>query len=235
MTRAIVTSTLMPPMMNRRALVMGAALLGAGSAAMARQPAPVAKPVLHDALDRMIPVQVGGWSYRDQSGIVLPPSDSLSDWLYSGLVTRNYISTDRLQIMLLVAYSNVQDGMLQLHRPEVCYPAGGYQLTPTRAEKISNGLGGTIAANAFSADGINRTEQILYWTRIGNRFPTGWLDQRVAVLRSNLEGIIPDGILVRISALAPDMASAQADLKNFAAQLIKDVSPAGRRLLLAQA
>lgn len=202
---------------------------------MARQPVPVATPVLHDALDRMIPAQIGGWSYRDQSGIVLPPSDSLSDWLYSGLVTRNYVSGDRLPIMLLVAYSNVQDGMLQLHRPEVCYPAGGYRLTPTRLESIASGLGGTIAANTFSADGISRTEQVLYWTRIGNRFPTSWLDQRIAVLRSNLEGIIPDGVLVRISTLAPDMASAQSDLTSFAAQLVKDMSPAGRRLLLTQA
>lgn len=220
------------PMLDRRAMVIGAALLGMGGVAMARQPAPVASPVLKNALERLIPLQVGGWSYHDASGIVLPPPDALSDSLYSGLVTRSYVSPGRPPIMLLVAYSNVQDGMLQVHRPEVCYPAGGYRLSPTRVEEVPNGLGGAISANIFSADGVSRTEQVLYWTRVGAFFPTSWLDQRIAVVRANVAGSIPDGVLVRVSTLAPDMASAQADLTAFAAQLVRAASPAARRLMI---
>ena len=223
------------PMLNRRTMVLGAALLGVGGAAMARQPKPAASPVLKDALERLVPTQVGGWSYHDASGIVLPPPDALSDSLYSGLVTRSYVSADKAPIMLLVAYSNVQDGMLQVHRPEVCYPAGGYRLSPTRVMQVPTAAGAVIPANSFSADGISRTEQVLYWTRIGSFFPTSWLDQRIAVVRANLAGVIPDGALVRISTLAPDMASAQADLMAFAAQLVKVAPPAGRRLMLGTA
>lgn len=223
------------PMLNRRAMVIGTALLGVGGAAMARQPAPVATPVVKKALEAMIPLQIGEWSYRDASGVVLPPPDALSDSLYSGIVTRSYVATDRPPIMFLVAYSNVQDGMLQVHRPEVCYPAGGYRLSPRRVEEIPNGVGGTIPATIFSADGVSRIEQVLYWTRIGNSFPTSWLDQRIAVLRSNVDGTIPDGILVRVSSLAPDMASAQGELTAFAAQMVKAVSPAARRLMIGTA
>lgn len=223
------------PMLDRRAMLIGATLLGVGGAAMARQPAPVASPVLKDALEKMIPLQIGGWKYQDASGIVLPAPDLLSDALYSGLVTRSYAAPGQLPMMLLVAYSNVQDGMLQLHRPEVCYPAGGYRLSPTQVERVPDGVGGTIAANAFSADGISRTEQVLYWTRIGGFFPTSWLNQRVSVLRSNLDGVVPDGVLVRVSTLAPDMASAQADLAGFAAQLVRTVTPAARHLLIGTA
>jgi EpsI family protein len=222
-------------LLNRRSMLIGTALLGVGGAAIARQPEPIAVPVRKEALDKLIPLQIGNWTYRDASGIVLPPPDALSDALYSGLVTRSYVSPDRLPMMLLVAYSNVQDGMLQVHRPEVCYPAGGYHLSPTQVEEVPNGVGGGISANIFSADGISRTEQVLYWTRIGNSFPTSWLDQRMAVVRANLDGMIPDGILVRLSTLAPDMASAQGDLAAFAAQLVGSASPAARQLLIGRA
>jgi EpsI family protein len=222
-------------LLNRRSMLIGTALLGVGGVAMARQPKPNATPVRKEALDRMVPAQIGGWAYRDTSGLVLPPPDGLSDSLYSGLVTRTYVSPDRLPMMLLVAYSNVQDGMLQVHRPETCYPASGYRLSPTHFEHVPNGVGGGISASAFSADGISRTEQVLYWTRIGNLFPTSWLDQRLAVVRANLDGVIPDGVLVRISTLAPDMDAAHADLAAFAAQLVKSASPTARQLLIGRA
>lgn len=223
------------PVLDRRAMLIGTALLGVGGVAMARQPAPVASRVLQDALEKMIPLRVGDWAYRDASGIVLPPPDATSDSLYNGVVTRSYALPGRAPIMLLVAYSNVQDGMLQVHRPEVCYPAGGYSLSPTQVQDVPNGMGGVIPANSFSADGVSRTEQVLYWTRIGNLFPTRWIDQRIAVVRANIDGIIPDGVLVRVSTLAPDMASAQADLMGFAAQLIKAAPPTARRLMIGTA
>lgn len=216
-------------------MVIGTALLGVGGAAMARQPVPVATPVLKKALERLIPLKVGDWTYHDQSGIVLPPPDALSDSLYSGLVTRSYVAASRSSIMLLVAYSNVQDGMLQVHRPEACYPANGYRLSPTRVQNVSNGVGGIIPSNVFSADGVSRTEQILYWTRVGGFFPTSWLDQRIAVVRANISGAIPDGVLVRVSTLAPDMTSAQADLTTFAEQLVRTASPAARQLMIGKA
>ena len=219
------------PRLDRRMVVIGGALLVAGGAAVARQPQPVASPVGNAALDKMVPLRIGAWQYRDASGIVLPPPDALSDSLYSGLLTRTYEAPDKPLMMLCIAYSNRQDGMLQVHRPEICYPAGGYTLSPTRMERIGDGLGGTIAANSFSADGVNRTEQVLYWTRIGSLFPNSWLNQRLAVMRANLAGTIPDGVLVRLSTLAPDLASALPDLTGFAASLIRSAPPAGRRLL----
>lgn len=220
---------------NRRSMLIGTTLLGVGGIAMARQPKPDTARIGRAALDHLIPTQIGAWTYRDSSGLVLPPPDALSDALYSGLVTRTYAAPDRLPIMLLVAYSNVQDGMLQVHRPEVCYPAGGYRLSPTVIEEIPNGVGGEIPANTFSADGVSRTEQVLYWTRVGGFFPTSWLAQRVAVLRANLDGVIPDGVLVRVSTLAPDMSSARDDLTAFAAHMVRAAPPAARRLLVGAA
>ncbi|WP_375391712.1 exosortase-associated protein EpsI, V-type [uncultured Sphingomonas sp.] len=219
------------PGLDRRMVVIGGALLAAGGVAAARVPHVVARPVRKAELEKLVPRQIGDWRYRDESGLVLPPSDALSDALYSGLVTRTYAAPNRDPVMLLVAYSNKQDGMMQVHRPEVCYPAGGYKLTSTRPVEIPNGLGGTIPANSFSADGISRTEQVLYWTRVGSYFPVSWTRQRLAVMQANIDGVIPDGVLVRISTLAPDMASALPDLTAFAAALVRAAPPVGRRLL----
>lgn len=219
------------PALDRRMVLIGGALLVGGGAAIARQPRVVAQPVRKAALEKLVPLQIGDWRYRDESGLVLPPPDALSDSLYSGLVTRTYSAPNRQPVMLLVAYSNKQDGMLQVHRPEICYPYGGYKLSPTREVEIANGVGGSIPANSFSADGVSRTEQVLYWTRVGDYFPGSWSRQRLAVMRANIDGLIPDGILVRVSMLAPDMASALPDLSAFAAALVRAAPPAGRRLL----
>ena len=54
----------------------------------------------------------------------------------------------------------------------------------------------------------------------------------VAVFRQNLEGLIPDGLLVRISAVTTDRALAEATVKRFAATMIAAEPPAGKRLLL---
>ena len=217
--------------LDRRALVLGGLLLAGGGIATARQPKVDTLRRNKDDLERMIPRRIGEWTYQDSSGLVLPPSDALSDRLYDAVVTRSYAAPGKTPMMLLVAYSNLQDGMLQVHRPEVCYPASGYQLTPTQPVEIANGVGGEIAANVFSASGVSRTEQVLYWTRVGSRFPRRWITQRLSVVQANLEGIIPDGVLVRISNLDPDMKGALPDLTSFAATLICDVGPLGRRLM----
>lgn len=226
-----VTADTRPASIDRRRLVLGGLLLAGGGLAFARQPKVVSPHVGKEDLEKIIPKQIGEWTYESASGLVLPPSDALSDRLYDGLVTRSYAAPGRSPVMLLVAYSNLQDGMLQVHRPEVCYPAGGYALSETRSVDIANGTGGVIPANVFSAAGPSRVEQVLYWTRVGDAFPGSWTDQRLAVMRANLAGVIPDGVLVRVSSLDSAMDQALPALAGFAAALIRTSRPAGRKLL----
>lgn len=216
---------------DRRALILGGLLAVGGSAAIARQPRSDMARLDKDQLGKLVPTTFGDWTARADDSLVVPPADALSDKLYSGLLTRSYTAPGRRPVMLLVAYSNLQDGMLQVHRPEVCYPAGGYRLSNTEPVELKVNGGHAIAANAFSADGISRTEQILYWTRIGREYPRRWIEQRLAVLRANLHGWIPDGVLVRASMLDSDMADALPDLSGFADALIAAATPAGRRIL----
>ncbi len=219
--------------LSRRNMLMGAALLGTAAIAFAREPRETMRRLKPGELEAMIPVKIGQWDFETRSGLVLPPDDPLVKSLYSDVLTRVYVSEDRPPVMLLIAYSNTQNGMLQLHRPEVCYPAGGYRLTETQTKSLAIGPGLNIPARFFSAESPARTEQVMYWTRIGAESPTSWSGQRAAVVRANLNRVIPDGILVRVSTVLPDYGSAEPVLREFASSMINALQSNGRKLLVA--
>jgi EpsI family protein len=227
------TAAEVQPGLTRRHMVIGGALAVTSAIALVRQPEVTVLPLKEGTLEKLIPTQIGRWRFETKSGLVLPPEDPLSDSLYSDILTRVYVSENAPPIMFLIAYSNTQDGMLQLHRPEVCYPAGGFNLSETRVMPVDLDKGTQIAARYFSAESAARTEQILYWTRIGTEAPTSWLGQRTAIMRANLKGVIPDGILVRISSVLPDYQSARPVLEEFVAALSQELSPAARKLLIS--
>lgn len=219
--------------LTRRHMLMGAALAATAVAAFAREPRETMRRLKPGELESMIPIRIGQWNFETRSGLVLPPDDPLVKSLYSDVLTRVYVSEDRPPVMLLIAYSNTQNGMLQLHRPEVCYPAGGYTLTETNTKSLELGPGIQIPARFFSAESPSRTEQVMYWTRIGSESPTSWIDQRAAVIRANLNQVIPDGILVRVSTVLPDYGSAEPVLREFASSMIRELQSNGRKLLVA--
>jgi EpsI family protein len=216
---------------TRRNVLLGGSMLLASGIGFSRTPKPNSPRISEQDFENLIPKAFGEWQFETTSGLILPPPDAMSAKLYENLLTRIYSSSTGEQVMFLVAYSNVQNGVLQLHRPEICYPAGGFRLTPTRLQMTDNGLGKTFPANIFTATSQDRTEHVLYWTRIGREFPLSWTDQRMAVIRANLHGIIPDGILVRVSTIKPDVGTAKTVLENFIVAMNHALNPQGRALL----
>jgi EpsI family protein len=216
---------------RRDLLVGGAALLAAGTA-WARMPD---KPILmigKDQLDRIVPLRIGPWTYASASGLVLPPPDQLARLLYDQQVARTYSAPQAPDVMLLMAYGSSQGGMLQIHRPEICYPASGFSLSETQVTTIGTHEGHQIAARSFIGKSDTRVEHVLYWTRIGDYLPTSWTAQRLAVVRANLEGRIPDGLLVRLSTNVGDPEQAEVLLKTFAADMLGAMPPARQRMLI---
>ena len=152
--------------------------------------------------------------------------------LYSQLVTRVYSDGSGPPIMLLVAQSATQTGILQIHRPEICYTAGGYQLSAIEPHVV--GLPwGALPTLSMSATSDSRTEQLVYWTRIGDRLPKSWREQRMVVAMDNLRRIIPDAIMVRVSTFGNDKARALASMDEFILSLMNSVSPQVRRVFIA--
>lgn len=220
---------------SRRDLLIGGGALAAAGIALARMPHHPMMSIGKDQLDKIVPLRVGPWSYETASGLVLPPPDQLARLLYDQQVTRTYSAPEDLPVMLLMAYGSSQGGMLQIHRPEICYPASGFRLTETRVTEISLGGGHAVASRSFTGSSDTRTEQVLYWTRIGDMLATSWRGQRVAVIRNNLAGRIPDGLLVRLSTVADDAAQGQETLKRFARLMLTAMPLNTRRMLIGTA
>lgn len=217
-------------LLSRRHFVIGGALAATSAVAFARQPRaykPIIKP---DVFESWVPERFGRWSVIASSGVVLPPPDELSDRLYDNLVTRVYDAGD-VQAMMLLAYNNRQDGVLQVHRPEVCYPVGGYVLSETQQIAVA-ALGRQVPSNVFTAAGPDRTEQVLYFTRLGDAYPRSWAEQRVAVIEENLAGRIPDGILLRASLLGTERSAAVETLRGFIGEFASAAVPQLQKLLV---
>ena len=219
---------------SRRNMVMGGALIVASAIGYVRQPQPVHKPITDDELEKLIPTHVGEWRFLTSSGLVMPPPDEASATLYDQVFTRIYTAPNKPSIALLIAYSSVQNGLLQLHRPEICYPANGFRLSDTVLSPLRLPDGREIETRSFAASGPQRSEYVFYWTRLGDYLPDSWLDQRLAVVKANLRGQIPDGILVRASVFSEADPQARDDLKRFMEELLANLSPRGLQLLVGQ-
>lgn len=217
--------------LSRRKMLLALGMVAASGTAFARMPTPNRPAIAKDKFEALIPDIAGPWRFATESGVVLPPPDALSDRLYDNLVTRVYTEPSGRAVMFLIAYNNQQDGVLQIHRPEICYPAGGYTLTPTRYTDLRLGSGRILPAKTFVASGRDRDETVLYWTRLGTEFPRRWSEQRMAVIRANLQGTIPDGVLVRVSSLGSEVTTELAMLQSFVAQFV-EASPAGLRQVM---
>lgn len=220
---------------SRRDVLVGATLATASAAGFAAQPRIVNPRISNDEFESWIPRAIGPWSLEGTSGVVLPPPDQLSDRLYDNLITRVYTGPGSDAVMMLIAYNFKQDGVLQLHRPEFCYAAGGYQLDSALPVSLVLAPGREIPATAFTAVSPTRTEQVLYFTRLGDSFPRDWVGQRASVLWANLRGEIPDGAMMRVSMFEADQRRALDMLRGFLASFFKQTPAALHHMLIRDA
>ena len=221
-------------MISRRDAIFGGSLLVGAAAAAALTPRQhVILLAKGRELDAMVPKRFAAWEAVPSDQFVLPKTPgSLADRLYNQTLTRLYVSADTLPVMLVMAYGQTQNDLLQLHRPEACYAAVGFQISGSQVSAV--GLGGSAAlpVRELVASTDSRVEPIVYWTRIGDTLPTTGREQRIAKLEQQFDGIIPDGILVRLSTVADPTPATFEALKGFAADLVRSVAPADRPVLI---
>jgi EpsI family protein len=218
--------------LGRREMLLGGLMLAGAGTALWATPRRYQSMLGRAKVEDLVPKSFDGWRMDSTSGLVLPPADQLSDQVYKDMVTRTYVRPGSPPVMLLVAYGGSQGGVIQVHRPEVCYPAGGYRLTRLEPHVTEVARGVDLPSTYILAESDTRTEQIVYWTRMGSLFPRTWREQRVAVLRENLAGIIPDGVLVRLSTLAPGPVEGLLD--GFAAALYRAGGPRLRGVMAGE-
>ncbi|MFM7028910.1 MAG: exosortase-associated protein EpsI, V-type [Chakrabartia sp.] len=218
--------------MDRRAFLIGGACLASAAGATALRPRERVSLMGNLKLEDAIPRQFAGWSRYDSNQIVTPESeDSLSRQLYSQSVARLYVRDDDRFVMMLIAYGDTQSDTLQLHRPEVCYPAFGMEIVANRPARIALAPHVAIPGRDLVARSAERQEFVTYWTRIGEALPASGAAQRSAKLRDAFAGRIPDGVLARFSTLGAAAGPAFETNRAFIADLMAALHPAARRAL----
>jgi len=210
------------PTTDRRKFLLGLLFASAAGVAAWRKPYIRLDYLGPHKLENLVPKSIGAWNFVAASGLVVPPDDQLSRAIYSQLLTRVYWDGRTSPVMLLVAQSARETGFLQIHRPETCYTAGGYQISAVTPHPIQVGSK-VVAANLMDASAGGPTEHVVYWTRIGTKMPQSWREQKLAVAEQNLEGIIPDAILVRLSCVNDDRDAALAAIDSFTRAMIASI------------
>jgi EpsI family protein len=187
------------------------------------------------SLAELIPTKFGDWTELPQSGrqIVNPQQAAILDQIYSETLSRVYANSSGSVIMLSLAYGANQSRDLQIHRPEVCYSAQGFQIVNSNKTRLQINGGGIPAMQLIAKLG-QRNEPITYWVRIGEKVVRGNIEQGLARLGYGLNGVVADGILFRVSSISANPAQAYAAQLKFIDDLLNATSPSTRTYLLGQ-
>ncbi len=217
----------------------GAAMLCC--AALSYSMRPVAMPDPSFKLETLIPTQFGDWKL-DPDIVPISPSPDVQanlDKIYDQIVSRAYINGQGERVMLVIAYGGDQSDSLKAHRQEVCYAAQGFAIHDVRPDALSMSVPAVSSASANSNVNVvrvhaqkgARSEPISYWFTMGNRVATGRAERLVTQIGYGLVGQIPDGMLVRVSSVSPDVASSYASHDGFVRALLGAVTPQVRTRL----
>ena len=183
-------------------------------------------------LETTVPKQFGDWTLdpRQVTQVVNPQTQELLDRLYSQILSRTYVDAQGYRIMLSLAYGGDQRGGLQAHKPEVCYPAQGFNLTSNVPAQIKTDFG-SIPGRHLTTNLGQRYEPITYWISVGSSTIENQLQRRVTEMRLVLTGQAPDGMVFRVSSIDTDSARAFAAQERFVKDLVAAVPPDSRKRL----
>lgn len=183
-------------------------------------------------LEVMIPRTFGEWREEQYKSvqIVDPQQQEMIDQIYTQTLSRTYVNTNGYRIMLSMAYGDDQRDGMQMHYPEVCYPAQGFTLQGKQAGTLAT-ASGSIPVTRILASLGQRNEPVTYWTTIGDRVFQGGFQKKLAEMSYGLNGKIPDGMLIRVSSIDAEVANAYEMQTRFANQMLAALAPEYRQKL----
>jgi EpsI family protein len=222
--------------LTRRAAI--AAVLMAAGAAAGQAMVPTKRLALLRGpfkLPDLVPTTFAGWHVDDRSvtGIVNPQTEALLNKLYSQMVERVYLDGEGHRIMLSIAYGADQaDDDVQLHYPEVCYPAQGFRVTNNRTDVLQLPEGDVRIRRLDTQFGDSRFEPVTYWTIVGDQQSLSGWDRKMSEIRHGLRGEIVDGLLFRVSSIDRNFEQGFSVQNGFIRDFVHALSPAARRQLI---
>ncbi len=223
-------------MMNSRLRAATVATLMVASFAVAAAWRPTAKladqrPKIE--LESVFPKQFGQWAVDDRMPVQLisPDTAALLSKIYNQTLSRTYVNPAGQRIMLSVAYGGDQSDATRAHRPEVCYPAQGFQVVSSNLGRLQI-ADGSIPVRRLVAKQGSRNEPITYWIAVGDKITVTGTDQKLAQLAYSVKGLIPDGMLVRVSSIDANEKQAFALQEVFVTQMSAALQPTSRAHVL---
>lgn len=184
-------------------------------------------------LETMIPRQFGDWAIdeRQSALVVNPQGGDLVSKTYQQVLSRTYLNAQRGQaIMLSIAYGENQSHSHDLHVPDVCYAAGGFQIYQAKHGVLTIRQG-TIPVKRLVTKLHQRHEPLTYWAIVGEHVASGAVGPKLVALAYGLRGKIPDGIIFRVSSVDKDDAAAFAAQAAFVQDLFDALSSRDRKRL----
>jgi EpsI family protein len=183
-------------------------------------------------LETIIPAKFGDWR-QDTTPyvqIVDPQQQEVMDRIYTQTLNRTYSNASGYRIMLAIAYGDNQRDSMQMHYPEICYPAQGFALQAKEKGTLPTSNGPIPVTRILTSLGP-RDEPVTYWTTIGDKVFQGGIQKKLAEMSYGLSGKIPDGMLIRISSIDPGTANAYEVQAQFAEQMLHALKPEYRKKL----
>ncbi len=215
-----------------RSIGIGICLLLAAGLALALTPTKrLVDTEARARLEDLIPREFAGWKIDPAVvPLVSPEVEARLKTLYAETLARTYINERGERMMLSIAYGADQRDGLQVHKPESCYPAQGFQLLGIKPGTIDTAFGGISVFRLETRKGP-RWEPVTYWTTVGDRVVAGSMQRKRAEMSYALDGTIADGLLFRVSSIDPDASAAFARQAVFVNQLLDALGPEARKRL----
>ena len=173
-------------------------------------------------LETMFPKAFGDWRVDERMPVQLvsPDTQAMLNKIYNQTLSRTYVNQQGDRIMLSVAYGGDQSDATRAHRPEVCYPAQGFQIDSSR-DSVLDLTGHKLRVRQLVSRLGGRVEPITYWITVGERITLSGTEQKLAQLSYSTRGVVPDGMLVRVSSINNDVAAAWELQQAFILEMTK--------------
>lgn len=222
-----------PPLRNIFLLLL--MLAAAGLAIIMRPMQRISDKNVKMDIEELIPHSFGEWREERKQppfAIIDPLKKEKLAKLYTQTLSRSYVDEKNNRIMLSIAYGEDQRDGVQIHYPEVCYPAQGLHVLSNRLGKIETPQGSISVRRLETRLGEERYEPLTYWIMIGNNVIVDSVWKKLAELKYGVRGDIPDGLVFRVSSIEQDSEKAFLIQSKFILDLAAVLPPGGRLRLM---
>jgi EpsI family protein len=216
-------------------LVIGLCMFTAAGMALALKPTTkVADSGPKIDLETLIPKMFGDWKIDETIAplIANPEQEALLNKIYNQTLSRTYVNSRNERVMLSIAYGGDQSDNMAVHKPEVCYPAQGFQILKSPSISAFSTNEGSIPVKRLVAMQGPRVEPITYWTTVGGKVAVDGLKWKLQQLKYGLTGKIPDGLLFRVSSIQADDAKAYQIQDDFTREMLQAMKPKERERII---